>query len=88
MTLEQAQAIIAVALNKYQLAQRKLQRAQHNPTQVDMLKILTDNTYVDKLKLNAERKLKAVEYWECIVKRKQYNVYDFAYIGKKYNLNG
>jgi hypothetical protein len=88
MTLEQAQALVAAADKKYQLALKQLQRAQRADTPAQMLRILTDSKYVDKLKLNTERKLKAVEYWQWVAKSNNYKVYDFAYFGKKYKLNG
>ena len=88
MTLEQIQAIIAVVDKKHQLALKQLQRAQRAETPAQMLRILTDNKYVDKLKLNAERRRKTVEYWQYVADSNSYKLYDFAYFGKKFKLNG
>ena len=88
MTLEQIQAIIAVVDKKHQLALKQQQRAQRADTPAQMLRILTDSKYVDKLKLNAERKLKTVEYWQYVADSNTYTMYDFAYFGKKFKLNG
>jgi hypothetical protein len=88
MTLEQIQAIIAVVDKKHQLALKQLQRAQRAETPALMVRLLTDSKYVDKLKLNAERKLKTVEYWQDVVANNTYGIYDFAYFGKKFKLNG
>jgi hypothetical protein len=87
LNAEQAQAIVDTALKKYQLAQRQLQRAQLNPSPADMLRIIADSNYVSRLKLKAERTLKAVEYWQDVVDSKSYGVYDYAYFGKAYKLN-
>jgi len=88
MTLEQAQAIVAAADKKHQLALKQLQRAQRAETPALMVRLLTDSKYVDKLKLNAERKLKTVEYWSWVANSNNYKIYDFAYFSKEYKLNG
>jgi len=83
MTLTQAQAILEVCFKREHRAYVVWQRAKTNPTETDIIKMLSDGDYVSNLETKQKQWFASCQYWEERIKKDEYWNIPFDAVGSK-----